>query len=263
MADPYHTEEDQIRAMKQWWERNGSSTLVSVGFTLAIVFGWQWWQQQRQSNAEEAAALYQQLQQAVELARDDEVQRTTAKHLGEQLLETQPSGRYGDYANLMLARLAAEVDDLATAEQQLRAVIARHPAEAPGALRARLDAFLGRETDPQLGTLARLRLARVLLAQSRPDEAAALLGPESGGDFEIERTELRGDILREKGDHAGALAAYERAMLLAKESGSVRLLELKLEEQRLHQAAPAAPVEAPAPATPSPAVPPTAEGDSP
>ena len=86
MADPYHTEEDQIRAMKQWWERNGSSTMVSVGFTLAIVFGWQWWQQQRQSNAEEAAALYQQLQQAVELARDDEVQRTTAKHLGEQLL---------------------------------------------------------------------------------------------------------------------------------------------------------------------------------
>lgn len=263
MADPYHTEEEQIRAIRQWWERNGSSTLISVGLALTIVFGWQWWQQRQQSTAEEAAALYQQLQQAVELARDDEVQRTTAKHLGEQLLETQPSGRYGDYANLMLARLAAEADDLATAEQQLRAVIARHPEEAPGMLRARLDALMGRQSDPQLGTLARLRLARVLIAQSRPDEAAVLLGPESGGDFEIERAELRGDILREKGDHAGALAAYERAMELAKESGSVRLLELKLEEQRLRQAAPAAPVEAPAQPSTPPAVPPTAEGDSP
>lgn len=263
MADPYHTEEDQIRAIRQWWERNGSSTLISVGLALAIVFGWQSWQQHLQSSGEESAALYQQLQQAVELARDDEVQRTTAKHLGGQLLELQPSGRYGDYANLMLARLAAESDDLAGAEQQLRAVIARHPAEAPGMFRARLDALLGREVDPQLGTLARLRLARVLIAQSRPDDAAALLGPETGGDFEIERTELRGDILREKGDHAGALAAYERAMELAKESGSVRLLELKLEEQRLHQAAPAAPAAEPAPSTTPPAAPPTAEGDSP
>jgi predicted negative regulator of RcsB-dependent stress response len=263
MADPYLTEEDQIRAIRQWWERNGSSTLISVGLALAIVFGWQYWQQHRQTSAEEAAALYQQLQQAVELARDDEVQRTTAKHLGEQLLETQPSGRYGDYANLMLARLAAEADDLAGAEQQLRAVIARHPAEPPGALRARFDALLGREVDPQLGTLARLRLARVLIAQSRHDDAAALLGPESGGDFEIERTELRGDILREQGDHAAALAAYERAMDLAKESGSVRLLELKLEEQRLRQATPAAPAEEPAPSTTSPAAPATAEGDSP
>lgn len=260
MADPYHTEEDQIRAIRQWWQRNGSSTLISVGLALAIVFGWQWWHQRRQASGEEAAALYQQLQQAVELARDDEVQRTTAKHLGEQLLELQPSGRYGDYANLMLARLAAEADDLAAAEQQLRNVISRHPAEAPGVLRSRFDAFLGRQGDPQLGTLARLRLARVLIAQARLDEAAALLGPASGGDFEIERTELRGDILREKGDHAGALAAYERAMELAKESGSVRLLELKLEEQRLRQAAPATPATEPAP---PPAVPPTAEGDSP
>ena len=37
--DPYHTEEDQVRAIRQWWERNGSSTLTGVGLALAIVFG--------------------------------------------------------------------------------------------------------------------------------------------------------------------------------------------------------------------------------
>ena len=65
------------------------------------------------------------------------------------------------------------------------------------------------------------------------------------GDFEIERQELRGDILRAKGDTAGAIAAWERAIELAKDAGGVRLVELKLEDLRLASAtpAPATPVE--------------------
>lgn len=256
--DPYHTEEDQIRAIRQWWERNGSSTLIGVGLALAIVFGSQWWQQQSLRASEEAASLYQQLQQAAERAAGDEVQRTTALHLGEELRDKQKGNRYGDYASLLLARLYVDKQDLAAAERELRALVERHPDTAPGKLQQRIDALLGRDVDPQLGSLARLRLARVLFADKRADEAATVLGDPAGGDFEIERQELRGDILRAKGDAAGAIAAWERAIELAKDAGGVRLVELKLEDLRLASAAPAAapssvPAPAPVPATATPA----------
>ena len=155
--DPYQTEEDQVRAIKQWWERNGSSTLIGVGAALAIVFGSQWWQQKNLRGAEEAAALYQQLQQAAERASGDEVQRTTALHLGEELRDKQSGNRYGDYASLLLAKLYVEKKDLAAAEVELRALVERHPDAAPGKLQQRINALLGRDIDPQLGSLARLR----------------------------------------------------------------------------------------------------------
>lgn len=254
--DPYHTEEDQVRAIKQWWERNGSSTLIGVGAALAIVFGSQWWQQKNLSGAEEAAALYQQLQQAAERAAGDEVQRTTALHLGEELRDKQSGNRYGDYASLLLAKLYVEKKDLAAAERELRALVERHPDAAPGKLQQRINALLGRDIDPQLGSLARLRLARVLFADNRADEAATVLGDPAGGDFEIERQELRGDILRAKGDADGAAAAWERAIELAKDSGGVRLVEIKLQELRLSEPAVPAPAAAAPPAvTPAPAMP--------
>ena len=39
MADPYGNEDEQVRALKQWWDRNGASTLMGVGLALALVFG--------------------------------------------------------------------------------------------------------------------------------------------------------------------------------------------------------------------------------
>jgi predicted negative regulator of RcsB-dependent stress response len=255
-VDPYQTEEDQVRAIRQWWARNGSSTLIGVGLALAIVFGSQWWQQRNLHNAEEAAALYQQLQQAAERAAGDEVQRTTALHLGEELRDKQSGKRYGDYASLLLAKLYIEKKDLAAAERELRALVERHPDTAPGKFQQRINALLGRDVDPQLGSLARLRLARVLFADNRADEAATVLGDPAGGDFEIERQELRGDILRAKGDADGAIAAWERAIELAKDSGGVRLVELKLQELRLTRSAtPAAAAVTPTAATPTAATP--------
>ena len=250
--DPYHTEEDQIRAIKQWWERNGSSTLIGVGLALAIVFGSQWWQSRSLHSSEEAAALYQQLQQAVERAAGDEVQRTTALHLGEELRDKQKGNRYGDYASLLLARLYVDKQDLASAERELRALVERHPDTQPGKFQQRVNALLGRDVDPQLGSLARLRLARVLFADNRTDEAATVLGDPTGGDFEIERQELRGDILRARGDTAGAITAWERAIELAKDAGGVRLVELKLEDLRLSGSAPAPESPAQPAAAPSP-----------
>jgi predicted negative regulator of RcsB-dependent stress response len=246
-VDPYGTEEDQIKALKQWWERNGSSTLIGIGLALALVFGWQWWQQRQQGAGDQAAATYQQLLQAVDAAAGDPVQRTTAEHLAAQLKELKPGSRYADYAALMLARLHVEKNELVAAEGELRALLERQPDVARGALAARLDGLLGRYADPQLGALARVRLARVLLALGRSDDALAVLDAAGTDDFAVEKLELRGDILGKRNDTAGAIKAYRAAVELAGSrdgAAASRLLALKLQELEMGEppagAAPAA-----------------------
>ena len=248
--DPYGTEEDQIRALRQWWQRNGSSTLIGVGLALALVFGWQWWQQRQQGLGEQAAATYQQLLQAVDAAAADPIQRTTAEHLAVQLKELKPGSRYADYAALMLARLNVEKNELLAAEGELRALLERQPDVARGALAQRIDGLFGRYADPQLGALARVRLARVLLALGRSDEALALLDAAGTDDFAVEKLELRGDILGRRNDSAGAIAAYRAAVERAGEAAAAsRLLALKLQELELGApAAGAAPAVAQPPA---------------
>jgi predicted negative regulator of RcsB-dependent stress response len=235
-VDSYRTEEDQIKALSQWWERNGSSTLIGVGLAFALVFGWQWWQQRQQATGEEATVVFQQLLQAAEQAATDPIQRTTAEHLAKQLQESHGGTRHADYATLMLARLQVEKNELAEAEASLRALLERQPDAPRGALAARIAGMLGRYADPQLGALVRLRLAGVLFAAGRSDDALAVLDAAGTDDFAVAKLELRGDILRERNDVAGARKAYRAALdrAGAKPDADVsRLLELKLRELEL------------------------------
>jgi len=239
-VDPYGTEEDQIKALKQWWERNGSSTLIGIGLALALVFGWQWWQQRQLGAGEQAAATYLQLLQAVDAAATDPIQGTTAAHLAAQLKELNPGSRYADYASLMLARLHVEKNELIAAEGELRALLERQPDVARGALTTRIDRLLGRYADPQLGALARVRLARVLFALGRSDDALAVLDAAGTDDFAVEKLELRGDILARRNDTAGAITAYRAAVERAgsREGATAsRLLVLKLQELELGEPA--------------------------
>jgi predicted negative regulator of RcsB-dependent stress response len=73
----------------------------------------------------------------------------------------------------------------------------------------------------------------VLFDLGRPDEALATVDAAGTGDFAAEKLELRGDVLRGKGDAAGARAAYAEALKIASGAsgmGGTRLLELKMQE---------------------------------
>jgi len=210
MADPYGSEEEQIQALKQWWSENGTSTIAGVVLAIAIVFGWKWWEAREATRAAQAASMYQQLQAAISGSAGDPVQRATAEHLATELANNYEGERYGNYAHLMLARLRVEANDLDSAAQELRLVIAN-------------------TSDPAIKDLAKLRLARVLNAMGKPDEALSEL--EQTSSFEIEAQTLRGDVLRSRNDREGAVAAYRKA---AEASGMgdkpVGMLALKIQE---------------------------------
>ncbi|MCO1333835.1 tetratricopeptide repeat protein [Microbulbifer sp. OS29] len=206
------TEQEQIETLKRWWAENGKGILTGVALALAGYFGYQWWQGDQRSKAEAASDLYQTFVEAASANNNqpDNKQLTTAKNVAEQLKEDFTKRIYASQAALRLAAIAAESNDLETAQQQLQWAI-------------------DNTDETSLELLAKRRLAAVLAARGKPDDALKLLEGTIPPAFAALYSETRGDILKQKGDSAGARAAYEQALseLLPEQAGSTQLLRLK------------------------------------
>jgi predicted negative regulator of RcsB-dependent stress response len=131
------------------------------------------------------------------------------------IIKKFPTSPYADQARLTLARLS--LDD----------------GQLPNAI-ASLTDVMNASKDTELKHIARLRLARVLIDQGKPDEAIKLLnsdgsGAAAPGPFAARYHEVRGDAYYAKKDLKNAGTEY-KAALGAGDSGSVNaaLLELKI-----------------------------------
>ncbi|HEY8507012.1 MAG TPA: tetratricopeptide repeat protein, partial [Steroidobacteraceae bacterium] len=97
---------------------------------------------------------------------------------------------------------------------------------------SRLRKVMEETDDRELALVARLRLARVQIAQEKPDDAIATLNAVADpGAFAARFHEVRGDALYAKSDKAGALKEYLAARA-GTGIGSVdaELLELKIND---------------------------------
>ncbi|ROS05165.1 putative negative regulator of RcsB-dependent stress response [Sinobacterium caligoides] len=212
--ETYRTEEEQVEAIKHWWKENGTSTLLTIAIVVAGYFGWQYYGQNQQASAEQASAIYQQLLEANDqLAQQpDDAQLATAHHLASQLKEDYEGSTYAQFAALINARLYVNSEDLVKAEAELRWVLEHSSQQST--------------TD-----VTELRLARVLDAQGKTDEAEQLIAKQRDGAMQVGFEELKGDILAAKGDPSGARTAYQQAKDLAAENKvqASPLLALKLQ----------------------------------
>lgn len=192
----YRTDEEQVEVLKNWWKENGTSTLISIAVALAVVFSWRTWQDSQQANVDNASFAYQELLEAVAAAETnpDDIKIATVDFMAENLKENYSGSGYSHFAAFLKARQAVSDDDLATAEEELRWVLANKPSK-------------------ELSLVAELRLAKVLYAQDKADEAMALLAREDTGAFAHAFLELKGDILVNKEDYQAAVDAYTSAEL--------------------------------------------------
>ena len=96
--------------------------------------------------------------------------------------------------------------------------------------RAELQAVLDKPADATLGELARQRLARVLAAQDKTEDALTLLTGDADQAFVAAREELKGDLLVKLDRSDEALQAYEKAKAALTAEAAVGGLQIKIDD---------------------------------
>lgn len=216
----YGSDEEQVEALKRWWNENGTSLLVGVAIVLAVFFGVRQWQGMQLNQSGIASDLYQQI---ADLAIANTQQPITEQGLlGAQAIYTTLKNEhagsvYTRYAALAMAAFHVEHEQLDAAAAELQWVL-----DNP-------KIGLLKSVDDEMLMTARSRLARVRIAQGRPQEALDLLRAVTPGAFESTYAEIEGDALLALGQADAARAAYERA-LATLSTGSPVLLQIKLQD---------------------------------
>lgn len=201
--------EDYLSEKERWeWVRaqvreNAPAVILAAVVVLGSLAGWRWWQEREDSARVAAGGRYMKMVEALD--HGDHAQAMVL--LGE--LERESAGSsYTDQAKMLAARVYMEAGELDKAANELSTVA-------------------GQSKDHNLADVARLRLARVQVAQGKADAALATLGPNDATAFAGRSHEVRGDAYFAKGSQAEALREY-RAAKDAGPAMSNPLLDLKI-----------------------------------
>jgi predicted negative regulator of RcsB-dependent stress response len=220
-VEEYLSEKEQWEWVKAQIRENAPAVVLAIALVAGAVFAWRWWGSHQDAARMAASAKYMQMVEALE--HGDRSQALVS--LGE-IERDYPASAYADQARMMAARVYVDGNELDRAAGML-GTVAEH------------------SKDPQLRLVARLRLARVQIAQGKADNAIATLGTDAAtsGAFAASYHEVRGDAYYAKGDKATALSEYKSARTGA-DSNDAALLDLKIAD--LTNAAPAVAAAPPA-----------------
>jgi predicted negative regulator of RcsB-dependent stress response len=212
------SDEDQWEQLKVWLRGNGAAIVGGVLIGVLGLYGWRWWQGNAERTALAASSAYEKV-----LKTFDAGDIPGAEAQIEALRGDYAKSAYVAAADLAAARVYVSRNDLDKAALRLKRV-------ADSAI------------DVNLRPIARLRLARVQMAQGKLDDALATLGAGNFGAHEAAFAEVRADILLAKGDRAEALKLYQAALAAQPEddqgTGVGALLDLKINDLRTDAAEP-------------------------
>ena len=206
-------EQEKIEGLKSWWAANGTTMLFAIAVFAATVAGSRLWNHYKAEQAQQAADLYAVLQQQVEKG-SELVKITDAAHL---LTEGFPGSGYASRAALIAARAAGQAGNDQVARDMLQWA-------------------LDHAEEPEIKDMARLRLASVLVDESKYDQALKLLDAQHAASFTGLYADLRGDALAAAGKTDEARAAYRKALDSLGAQGAYRnVVQMKLDALREQQ----------------------------
>ena len=225
--DQYGTEEEQVEALRRWWDENGKSTIAAIVIAVSVGVGWQTWKANDRQQQENASDIYQAMLQAMDTGDASAEQELAGIDLAEQLKADYNGSTYAQFAALHLARLAVNNNELAEAKAQLSWVLG--------------EADRGSD----IAQVAQMRLARVVASLGDTDQALAILEEAGEGSYQASYALARGDILLALGRDDEARVAYNQARMLAVGSqGQINMSALEQKLQSLNPV-PARTIEAP------------------
>jgi len=202
------SEKEQLDEIRAWWAEYGTYVIVGLVLGGGIILGWNQWQSSIANTREQASLLYEQIMEAV-----PEGDVATAEAAMATLSADYARTVYPAQARLALARLYMDKGRDQDAATVLRELVAT-------------------DDDSIISLVARLRLAKILLYQNKPDEVIELLRNRESGAFAARYLEVLGDAYVAKGQYADADAAYSAALAQDQVVQTIdpALLQLKLND---------------------------------
>ncbi len=204
--DVYKTEDEQLEALRNWWNENGKSALFGIILGLGAIFGWRGWQAHQIETMETASNTYQ-----AALVATGMNDRAQAREQAMDVITNFADTGYVTYARLILAyldNLESKYDD---AEEHLRMA-------------------LDQTDNHSLQHEISLRLARIYIANDKIDQEFAFVNTSDPGNFATQYNELKGDIFAAQGKVNEAREAYELAIAGSEELAyNPGVINLKLE----------------------------------
>lgn len=206
MVDTFNAH-DQGEVVKKWLQENGSAIVMGLVIAFGGLFGFKQWQNWQETSRQQASYEFEVMGQ---LLAQDQLDAAMANF--QILQDDHAKSPYTSMAALQMARARLEVNQADLAIGLYEYVVENGYPKA-------------------MKTVARERLARVLLDQGQPEQALAMLdGADDISGFESRYAEVRGDILYTQGRADEAIAAYRESLdTLEQGAGDRNKLVMKLE----------------------------------
>jgi len=206
MAFEDYDEYEQGEQVRKWIKENGIAVAVGVVLAFALLFGWRQWQAHKANTEIQAASQFAVVQNAAQSGN----KQAMGAALGD-LQRNYAKSSYAAFASAAVAEYDVGKDDLKQAAQNLQWAVSH-------------------SKQPALQALFSLRLARVLLADGKAQEALAALGKVPSGDYAAMAAELRGDAQLKLGKADAARTDYQDALAkLDKDAPGRSAVQMKLD----------------------------------
>lgn len=202
--DIYQTEEQQVEAIKSYWEQNGNMIIAGIVLGFVGFIGFNYYKDNKLADELAISNNYQTL---IESSTTDKqaFNENAAKFINENSTTS-----YASLTALALAKEAASTQNWAVAQTQLTAAIASAPNDG-------------------IKALASLRLARVQIQLAQYEQAFATLAKPLPESFTAAVEEIKGDTYLLQGKKELARNAYQVA-IAANGLASSPSLQMKLDD---------------------------------
>ena len=202
--DDLLSEKEQIEKMRAWWSDYGLYVIGGVVLGAAILFGINYYQDRMVKAEIAASVLYDEMTESV-VGGDLEAAEVSAAKLDGEF----GNSSYAAQSKLAMARLYMDKNRDQDAAQALNELLA-------------MSGF------DHLKHIARVRLAKILLYQGKPEEVLSLLEGQDAAAFAARYAEELGDAYVALGRYDEARASYQAALGEAQPTVDQGLVQLKL-----------------------------------
>ncbi|NCP40207.1 MAG: tetratricopeptide repeat protein [Rhodoferax sp.] len=198
-------EQEQLDQIKHFWKQYGNAITWALIVVLGTYASWNFYQYWQRSQATQAAALFDEVERALQAGDAAKIDRVFA-----EMKDRFGRTAYAAQSGLLAAKHDAGAGKLDAAQATLAWVVEK-------------------SSDPGYQAVAKLRLASLQMESKNFDAALASLGGAFPAGFDALVADRKGDVYALQGNKAQAIAEYQQAFKLFSPATEYRsLVEVKL-----------------------------------